>query len=41
VVILCIGLGLFVVCRANNRRDRARPESYDETRIDEVGHKIQ
>jgi hypothetical protein len=33
LVILCVGLGLFIVCRSSNRRDRARPELYDEVRI--------
>ncbi len=30
IVLMCIGLGLLVVTRASNRRDRARPEQYQE-----------
>ena len=32
LVILGIGLGMLLVCRSSNRRDRARPEQYEETR---------
>lgn len=33
LVILGVGLGMLLVCRASNRRDRARPESYDEAKV--------
>ena len=33
LVILGVGLGLLLVCRSSHRRDRARPEQYDETRV--------
>ena len=33
VVILGIALGMLCVCRSSGRRDRARPEQYDETRV--------
>ncbi len=29
-VILCVGLGMFVVCRSARRKDRAKPEPYDK-----------
>jgi hypothetical protein len=32
LVILGVGLGMVMVCRASNRRDRARPESYDQAK---------
>ncbi|MEN6407635.1 MAG: hypothetical protein ABFC77_14340 [Thermoguttaceae bacterium] len=34
LVLLGIGLGLVVVCRPGRRRDRAKPEQYDEKRVD-------
>jgi hypothetical protein len=33
VVILAIALGLLVVCRSCYRRDRAKPEQYDEKKL--------
>jgi hypothetical protein len=33
LVIMGVAVGLLVVCRASNRRDRAKPEGYDETRV--------
>ena len=33
LLILAIALGMLVVCRSSNRRDRARPEVYLETNI--------
>lgn len=30
LVVLAIGLGLLVVCRESNRRERARPEQYGD-----------
>jgi hypothetical protein len=33
IVILGVALGMLFVCRPSNRRDRARPEHYDETKI--------
>lgn len=30
VVILCIALGLLVVCRSSRRRERAKPEQFGE-----------
>jgi hypothetical protein len=30
MVVMCIGLGLLLVTRASHRRDRARPEQYQE-----------
>jgi hypothetical protein len=30
LVIVGIGLGLLLVCRSSRRRDRARPEQYEE-----------
>jgi hypothetical protein len=32
-VILCIGLGMLLLCRGSNRRDRARPEDYVESAV--------
>lgn len=32
IVLLGVGLGLLLVCRATHRRDRARPENYDESK---------
>ncbi len=29
LVILCIGLGMLVVCRTSRRTDRARPQKYE------------
>jgi len=33
LVILGVGLGMLLACRANHRRDRARPEQYDEMKV--------
>lgn len=33
LVLLAVGLGLLVVCRASHRRDRAKPEQYDEAKV--------
>ena len=33
LVLLGVGLGLVLVCRASNRRDRARPEQYAESKL--------
>jgi hypothetical protein len=33
LVLLGVGLGMLLVCRASRRRDRAKPEAYDETKI--------
>jgi hypothetical protein len=33
LVILGIALGLLVVCRPSHRRDRAKPEQYDEKNL--------
>jgi|WetSurMetagenome_2_1015567.scaffolds.fasta_scaffold1105986_1 hypothetical protein len=33
IVILAIALGLLVVCRPSRRRDRAKPEVYDEIKM--------
>ena len=33
LVILAIALGMLFVCRPANRRDRAKPEVYDEIKI--------
>lgn len=32
LVILCIGLGMLFVCRSSHRRERARPENYEEAK---------
>jgi hypothetical protein len=32
VVLLCIALGMLFVCRSSQRRDRARPENYEEAK---------
>jgi hypothetical protein len=32
VVILCVALGMLFVCRSSSRRDRAKPENYEETK---------
>jgi hypothetical protein len=32
LVILGVGLGLLLVCRPSHRRDRAKPEVYDESK---------
>jgi hypothetical protein len=32
LVLLGIGLGLLSVCRSSGRRDRAKPEAYDEAK---------
>ena len=40
LLILCIALGLMVVCRSASRRDRARPEEYAESGLaDDAGPK--
>ena len=36
-VILCVGLGMFVVCRSARRKERARPEDYEKTSLLERG----
>ena len=33
LVILGVGLGLLLVCRSSHRRDRARPEQYDDAKV--------
>jgi hypothetical protein len=33
LVLAAVGLGLLVICRTSNRRDRARPEQYAESKI--------
>ncbi|MCE5301647.1 MAG: hypothetical protein LLF97_00900 [Planctomycetaceae bacterium] len=33
LVLLGIGLGLIVLCRPGHRRDRSKPEQYDEKRV--------
>jgi hypothetical protein len=33
LVLLAVGLGLVLVCRPSNRRDRARPEQYAESKL--------
>lgn len=33
LVLLGVGLGLLVVCRPSGRRDRARPEQYEEGKL--------
>jgi hypothetical protein len=33
LVLLGVGLGLLVVCRSTRRRDRARPEQYEESKV--------
>jgi hypothetical protein len=30
IVVLCIALGMLVVCKSSGRRDRAKPEAYGE-----------
>lgn len=37
LVILCIGLGMFVVCRSARRKDRAKPESYEKISLIDRG----
>ena len=36
-VILCVGLGMFIVCRGARRRDRARPEQYEKISLIDRG----
>ena len=36
-VILCIGLGMFVVCRSARRKERARPEQYEKISLIDRG----
>jgi hypothetical protein len=33
LVLAAVGLGLLLVCRTSNRRDRARPEQYQESKV--------
>ena len=33
LVILGVALGMLLVCRSSRRRERARPESYDEGKL--------
>ena len=33
LVLLSVGLALVVVCRSSHRRDRARPEQYEESKV--------
>jgi hypothetical protein len=33
LVLLCIFLGLFVVLRSSHRRERAKPQGYEEKKI--------
>lgn len=33
LVLAGVGLGLLLVCRTSNRRDRARPEQYEESKV--------
>jgi hypothetical protein len=33
LVLAAVGLGLLLVCRTSNRRDRARPEQYAESKL--------
>jgi len=33
IVLLGIGLGMLFVCRSSNRRERAKPEQYEESKI--------
>jgi hypothetical protein len=34
IVIFGIALGMLLVCRSSNRRDRAKPEQFGETKAD-------
>jgi len=36
-VILCIGLGMFIVCRGARRKERARPEQYEKISLIDRG----
>ena len=36
-VILCIGLGVFVVCRSARRKERAKPEQYEKVSLIDRG----
>ena len=36
-VVLCIGLGMFVVCRGARRKERARPEQYEKVSLIDRG----
>ena len=36
-VILCIGLGMFIVCRSARRKERARPEQYEKISLIDRG----
>jgi hypothetical protein len=33
LVLAAVGLGVLLVCRTSNRRDRARPEQYEESGV--------
>jgi SNF family Na+-dependent transporter len=33
LLVVCIAMGLLVVCRSSGRRDRARPEQYAEAKL--------
>ena len=33
IVLLGIGLGMLLVCRSSHRRERARPEDYQESNV--------
>jgi len=35
LVIMGVALGMLVVCRSSRRKDRARPETYSESKVDE------
>lgn len=37
LVVLGIALGMLFVCRSSRRRDRARPEAYDQKKLTEGG----
>jgi hypothetical protein len=32
IVVLCIALGMLVVCKSSGRRERAKPEAYGESK---------
>ena len=36
-VVLCVGLGMFAVCRGARRKERAKPEHYEKTSLIERG----
>jgi hypothetical protein len=39
LVLICIGLGMLLVCRSSNRRERARPEQFGEAKAAEQEEK--